>query len=800
MIKMKYVIGTRGSKLALKQAEDVCTILRLTYPEHTFELKIIQTKGDRIQNKPLDQIGDKGLFVREIEEQLLSKEIQIGVHSMKDMPPQPAKGLVFTKAWKREDPRDVLILREKRSLDELPYGAVIGTGSRRREYQLKQLRTDLKVVNIRGNIDTRLKKMEEQKLDGIILAAAGLHRLGIQEKITQYLEIEQMIPAPAQGVLALEICEEDISTKKLLDNLYDEQTEAAVCAERGFLKAVGGDCHMPVGAVCRQIENGKYQMDAIFGNADGTKLVSVSVIGEKPEQLVEKTVQQIKPFGTVYLIGGGPGDPELITIKGLNVIQEADCIIYDRLSSPELLLEAKQGCEFIYVGKENHNHTMSQEQINKLLIEKAKKYEKVVRLKGGDVYVFGRGGEEALALEKEGIEFEVIPGISSCIAGPAYAGIPITHRGIATGFHVVTAHSQKDELAEIDFAAMARGTDTCVFLMGLSKVREIADRLIEAGMSKETPAAVISKATTPKQYTITAKLEKIADEVERIAIPSPALILVGGVIALREKLNCFEKNPALGKHYLITKIGKNPSKLAGYIRKQKITVDELQVGKITTIPLSITKEQIQKVDWLIFTSRNGVDAFFKSFVEKELDLRYLAKCQIASIGEQTSKALRAYGLIPDLQPEKFHSDALIAKLQEQIKPEQTLWYLKAKNADSHLVHTLQSYCHVVEIPVYENCTVIPIIPFKERLLEYDGIFFTCASSVERLFTEVGESIWKNWSENKICYSIGPKTTMCLKKYGIRHIVQAKEASYESLANCIIKDRLIAKDETSFIQS
>ena len=152
MIKMKYVIGTRGSKLALKQAEDVCTILRLTYPEHTFELKIIQTKGDRIQNKPLDQIGDKGLFVREIEEQLLSKEIQIGVHSMKDMPPQPAKGLVFTKAWKREDPRDVLILREKRSLDELPYGAVIGTGSRRREYQLKQLRPDLKVVNIRGNI------------------------------------------------------------------------------------------------------------------------------------------------------------------------------------------------------------------------------------------------------------------------------------------------------------------------------------------------------------------------------------------------------------------------------------------------------------------------------------------------------------------------------------------------------------------------------------------------------------------------------------------------------------------------
>ena len=223
---MKYIIGTRGSKLAMAQTGLVRDRLEKTYPEHEFEIQIIQTKGDRIQNKPLDQIGDKGLFVREIEEKILSGEIHIGVHSMKDMPARPAEGLVFTKAWKREDPRDVLILREADSLKELPFGAVIGTGSKRREVQLKKLRPDIRVVGIRGNVDTRLRKMEEQGLDGIVLAAAGLHRLGMQPRITQYLEPEQMIPAPAQGTLALEVREDDRMIQQMLDALCDEETEA----------------------------------------------------------------------------------------------------------------------------------------------------------------------------------------------------------------------------------------------------------------------------------------------------------------------------------------------------------------------------------------------------------------------------------------------------------------------------------------------------------------------------------------------------------------------------------------------
>ena len=237
---MKYTIGTRGSKLALAQAEYVRDRLAQAYPEEEFELQIIKTKGDLVLDKPLHEIGDKGVFVKEIEEKIWSGEVQIGVHSMKDMPSHPAPGLLFAKAWKREDPRDALILREKERLEDLPKGAAIGTGSRRREFQIKRLRPDLRVVNIRGNVDTRLCKMEEEKLDGIILAAAGLRRLGMEERITLYLEPEEMIPAPAQGILALEIREGETELLKLLDALSDEETEQAAAAERGFLREIGG--------------------------------------------------------------------------------------------------------------------------------------------------------------------------------------------------------------------------------------------------------------------------------------------------------------------------------------------------------------------------------------------------------------------------------------------------------------------------------------------------------------------------------------------------------------------------------
>lgn len=780
---MKYMIGTRGSKLARVQAENVRDRLREAYPQHEFEIQIIKTRGDLVLDKPLHEIGDKGVFVKEIEEQILSHEVDIGVHSMKDMPSQPALGLLFTKPWKREDPRDALILREKNSLEELPQGAVIGTGSKRREFQLKRLRPDLKIVGIRGNVDTRLRKMKEEKLDGIVLAAAGLHRMEMQDRITQYLETEEMIPAPAQGILALEIREEDTALLQMLDALSDEETACVMEAERGFLQEIGADCHLPVGAVCRKNEDGSMTLHAMFGNESGSRQVHTAVSGTEPRLLAKEAAARIRSqmAGTVFLVGAGPGDPGLLTVKGLQAIRQADCIIYDRLSSPELLCEAKPGCEKIYVGKASHNHTMRQEEINFLLVKKSMEHQNTVRLKGGDVYVFGRGGEEGIYLREHGVPFEVIPGVSSCIAGLAYAGIPITHRGIASGFHVVTAHDKNDQLAEIDFKAMAGGKETCVFLMGLSKVKEIADRLMEAGMPGETKAAVISNATMSGQKSCVSDLEHIAEETERAQLLSPAIIVVGEVVSLREELNFFEQKPLFGKRYLIPKIGEKPTRLRELLTAQGAEADEIQVGVIEYMEGKISAEELGNADWLIFTSKNGVEAFFEGFAKNGMDVRRLAGCKIAAIGQKTEETLHSYGLYADLVPNEFHSDALAEELKKHLTGEEKVYYLKAANADHHLREILGHKCKFKEVVVYENKAVEPQVQTIRFLEQYDGILFSCASSAERFFAFAEDAQVKN----RRIYSIGKKTTQCLEALGITEVRQAKRATYEGLVDRIL---------------
>ncbi len=479
----------------------------------------------------------------------------------------------------------------------------------------------------------------------------------------------------------------------------------------------------------------------------------------------------------VSLIGGGPGAVDLITVRGLRRIREADCVIYDRLSSPELLREAGADCELIYVGKESRNHTMKQEEINLLLVEKAKQYTNIVRLKGGDPYVFGRGGEEALTLREHGIPFEVVPGISSSIAGLTYAGIPVTHRGVAAGFHVVTAHNKKDELADIDFAAMAGGKDTCVFLMGLSKVEEIAGRLLKAGMSPDTAAAVISQATTCRQRTCVAPLSSIAARVREAALPSPAIIVVGDVVNLREQLNFFEEQKLFGRRYLITKVGKEESRVAKRLRERGAEVVELVTGEIRRRRLSLKKEELSSVDYLVFTSANGVRTFFENLRESGLDARSLADCTVASIGERTSAALEERGICPDIVPERACARALMELLAPRVKPEETLWYVRAKESDDANQEVIKDKCNYKELICYENANLLADGAAEQLLQEgFDGIFFTCASSVRRFFAgRTGCDI--------PCYSIGEKTTDALHACGVRRIVQAPAANFESLADC-----------------
>ena len=280
---MKIRVGSRGSKLALIQTQWVMDQLKAVNPKVEYEIKVIQTKGDLIQHLSLDKIGDKGLFVKEIEQQLLDKSIDMAVHSMKDMPVKLPQGLTFASIPKREDARDVLILKEGyHNLEDLPMGAKIGTGSKRRKYQLLQARPDLNVVSIRGNIDTRIKKIVTEGLDGIILAASGVIRAGLDSHISTYLSMDTMMPAPAQGALAIEIRSEDVTMAKMLEPLKDKETETQVAAERGFLEGINGSCHIPIGAYC-QLEEENMTLSGLYGNEEGTILIKKTMEGTAKE-------------------------------------------------------------------------------------------------------------------------------------------------------------------------------------------------------------------------------------------------------------------------------------------------------------------------------------------------------------------------------------------------------------------------------------------------------------------------------------------------------------------------------------
>ena len=810
---MKIKIGTRGSKLALKQTEYVAEKLKEKYPENEYQIVVIKTKGDIVQDKPLSSIGSSGVFVKEIEEKLKNGNIDMAVHSMKDMPAYPAEGLVFSRLWQREDNRDVLIVNGKKnpgkkSIMDLENGAVIGTGSIRRRVMLKNLRSDINVVNIRGNVDTRLKKMEGLELDGIVLAAAGIKRLGMESLITCYFDIDEMIPSPAQGILALECRSDDTVLKEMLDSLCDETSHMEGTCEREFLRKMGADCHIPVGAACKfSKEKGIFTLTAFYGRADGSRMASVQVSGENLEKLAHKAAAEIrkKLAGKVWLVGAGPGDTGLMTLRGREIIEKADCIIYDRLANDEFLCWCRDDCQKIYVGKENHHHTMKQEDINSLLVKKSLEYDNVVRLKGGDPYVFGRGGEECLALLEAGVSFETIPGVTSAIAGLGYAGIPITHRGVASGMRIVTAHNKSDRLADIDFKSMVEGNETIVFMMGFSRLDEICKRLMEAGMDSQMPVAVISNATTKKQKTVVAGLKDIAEEVKMTeGMVSPALIAVGPVVKLREKLNVSE-NHLVDNHfdngsdemkdkkenckkYIIPKIGREKSSLAELVRKKGFNTIEIQLGNIEAVNVKIEKKLFEENRLIIFTSANGVKYCFESLNKSGLDSRSMYNCKVAAVGKKTAEALKAYGIIADFIPKEHNSDSLTEMLEKQNFDKTDILYVKGKNIKNCITENLSDGGRITYLEVYENKKTYIDEEEKHKIIketkEAEGILFTCASNVERFFDILNtEGNVPDLSGKKII-SIGKKCSKALENAGITNYIQAEVADYEGIVEVI----------------
>lgn len=371
--------------------------------------------------------------------------------------------------------------------------------------------------------------------------------------------------------------------------------------------------------------------------------------------------------GLVSLVGAGPGDPGLLTLRGRACLEAADVVVYDYLAPKELLSYCRPEVELIYAGKKAGAHTLSQEETNALLIAKAREGRRVVRLKGGDPFVFGRGGEEAAELAAAGIPFEIVPGVSSAIAGPAYAGIPVTHRACNTQLTFFTGHEdpQKSE-SSLDFAALARTPGTWVMLMGLERMRAITEGLLAAGAPPDLPVALVRWATTPRQETLVGKLSTIADDVERTGFQAPAITVFGDVVALREQLAWFEHRPLFGKRVAITRTREQ----AGTLRSEleALGADVIEIPTIKTMPPADTVEfaelvqDAHKYEWLIFTSPNGVDRFFEVFFKMYEDLRSIGGVRIAAIGPGTAAKLRALHLGVDLVPKTSTAEGLLEAL------------------------------------------------------------------------------------------------------------------------------------------
>ena len=486
-------------------------------------------------------------------------------------------------------------------------------------------------------------------------------------------------------------------------------------------------------------------------------------------------------MGTVYLVGAGPGDPGLLTVRGKELLEKADCLVYDRLIAPRLLELAPAGCERIDVGKTAGHHTMPQAEICRLLAQKAGQYQTVVRLKGGDPFVFGRGGEECLYLKEQGVPFEVVPGITSAVAGLAAAGIPITHRGIARGFRVYTAHDLADGFGGLDFAQLARTDDTLVLLMGLSRLEEISRRLLEAGKPGHTPAAVISRATLPTQRTARSTLDTIAAEADRLGLESPALIAIGPAVTLGQQLNWFENRPLFGRRVLLPCTGPD-RRLARLLEEQGAAVQAVQVSRLEPLPdawANLCKGA--GASWAAFTSRNGVKFFFEAARAAGADARCLAGVQIAALGPATAKALEQYGLRADFISPAATGEGLAAALADEMMEDDRLLLVGPEGDPAPCWQSLG--VPVIYAPVYRNTaeqTALPAGPF-------DFAVFTCASAVERcqaLAAAEGTTLAARLS-GAAAAAMGPVTARAMEQAGLAPI-QAETPGYPPLVRLLCR--------------
>jgi len=511
----------------------------------------------------------------------------------------------------------------------------------------------------------------------------------------------------------------------------------------------------------------------------------------------------VSAVGTVYLVGAGPGDPGMITVAGLSRLKEADVIVYDRLVSPRLLEHAREDAKRIFVGKvagESHD----QEAINRLLIEKARAGKRVVRLKGGDPFVFGRGGEEAEALRASGIPFEVVPGVTSAVAVPAYAGIPVTHRGIASTFAVITGHEDPEKPeSTIAWDKLANAVDTLVFLMGTKTLAATVDNLIANGRAPDTPVAVIRWGTTPEQRTVTGTLADIVARVEDAVLTPPAVTVVGEVVRLRETLSWFEARPLFGKRVLITRTRRQASTLARLLAEEGAIPIELPAIEIepaadpAAVSAAIGDLKAGRYAWAVFTSANAVDLWFGHLRDGGLDARAFAATKVAAIGPATAEALAERGIGADLVPAEYVAEAVVEALRaaQGWGPEsQRVLIPRAEGARPELVEGLRAAgAEVDEVSLY-RAAVPETAPSEAISLLRDGaidiVTFTSSSTVRNLAAMLNGHIESLRGPLVAC--IGPITAKTAEELGLRVDLVADEYTVEGLVRALVDYWRVAK--------
>jgi uroporphyrinogen III methyltransferase/synthase len=493
--------------------------------------------------------------------------------------------------------------------------------------------------------------------------------------------------------------------------------------------------------------------------------------------------------GKVYLVGAGPGDPGLITVKGLECLRRADVVIYDRLVDDSLLEEASPDAEKIYVGKGRGCHALEQKEINLLLISKARESKTVVRLKGGDPFVLGRGGEEAEVLAANDIPFEVVPGVSSVYAVPAYAGIPVTHRRLASSFTVVTGHEDPEKgESSIAWDRISTGSDTLVFLMGMGNLAHIVNKLIQNGRLPATPVAVISQGTSPGQRTLVGTLKDIGSRAQKEGFEPPAVIVVGEVVKLREQIRWFDKLPLFGKRVLVTRAEHQTKELSQLLLERGAVPVEMPVIKIS--PPGTWKEldqaimNLKRYDWIIFTSVNAVEIFWKRLQSKKLDARQFAGTKIGAIGPATAGALEAKGLHADYIPKTYTSQGFLAGLKKQDVVGRRVLLPRADIAGNELSEGLTKLgAKVYQVTAYRTATVTSSVSQAKQMLlsgEIDVITFTSASTVNGLLAILGQK-WEVIKQARLA-CIGPNTTAALADKGLKADIVAREHTMAGLVS------------------